>query len=142
MKISGLLATTYVFFPLIALTFLWVMVKGKDRRLEVFFLIFVVVGGEIFEEGIRRVFHHLHPIHPPLSKHILYPFPSEQTLTALILFGFSAFLLVRHSKKIWMQTLIAIIVVTLVFLIGLSRVYFRQQFPSDIVAGYAFGESG
>ncbi|GIN93222.1 hypothetical protein J22TS1_42730 [Siminovitchia terrae] len=139
MKLFSLLASRNVLIPIIISTFLWIITKGKDRRGEIFFLLFVAVGGEIYEEALRRIFHHLQPVHPSLTKHIMYPFPSEQTLTAFILFGFSAYLLVRHSKKAWLKTLTFIAFFIVLWLIGLSRVYLKLQYPSDIVAGYVFG---
>lgn len=139
MKLFGLFASRNILTPLIVLTLLWIVLKAKDRIIEIVFLLIVVIGGEIFEEGIRRIFHHLQPVHPSLTNHILYSFPSEQTLTAFILFGFSAYLLVRHSKKSWLQAFTSIVIVIVLLLIGLSRIYFKQQYPSDVVAGYAFG---
>ncbi|MFX5502181.1 hypothetical protein ACM5ME_19530 [Bacillus subtilis] len=59
---------------------------------------------ELYGEGIRRLFHSLHPVHAPLESHVLYPFPSEQTLTAFVIFGFCAYLFVRHSHKARLQT--------------------------------------
>ncbi|RPK21224.1 hypothetical protein EH2_00517 [Bacillus subtilis] len=40
----------------------------------------------------------------PLENHVLYPFPSEQTLTAFVILGFCAYLFVRHSHKARLQT--------------------------------------
>ncbi|KXZ20522.1 bifunctional DedA family/phosphatase PAP2 family protein [Bacillus nakamurai] len=139
MNTFSLLASPRVLLPLIILTFLWIMFRGKDRVIEVSFLLIVSVGGEAFEEGIRRIFYRLHPVHAELTKNILYPFPSEQTLTAFILYGFSAFLLVRHLKMAWLQTFTFIIVSLILVLVGLSRIYFKIQYPSDVVSGYIFG---
>ena len=139
MKLFGSFASRNILIPLMVLTFLWIVLKSKDRIIEIVFLLIVVIGGEIYEEGIRRIFHHFQPVHPPLTNHILYSFPSEQTLTAFILFGFSAYLLVRHTKKSWLQTFTSIVVIFILIVIGLSRIYFEQQYPSDVVAGYAFG---
>ena len=139
MRFFGSFATVEVTIPLMVLTFIWILLKMKDRILEISFLLIVVIGGEIFEEGIRRLFHHLQPVHSPLTKQISYSFPSEQTITAFILFGFFAYLFVRHSQKIWIQTIVSILVFILLLLIGLSRIYLMQQYPSDVVAGYAFG---
>ncbi|MDK2600424.1 phosphatase PAP2 family protein [Bacillus stercoris] len=74
-----------------------------------------------------------------MESHVLYPFPSEQTLTAFVIFGFCAYLFVRHSHKARLQTVTFLSLLVVLFLIGLSRVYFHEQYPSDVVAGYAFG---
>ena len=139
MRLLGLFASMKVSIPLIALTFIWILLKKEDRILEISFLLIVVIGGEAFEEGIRHLFHHLQPVHPPLTRQILYSFPSEQTITVFILFGFFAYLFVRHSKKIGMQAFVSVLVLIVILLIGLSRIYLMQQYPSDVVAGYAFG---
>ncbi|MBS4189490.1 VTT domain-containing protein [Bacillus sp. FJAT-49705] len=139
MSSFGLFASIKVTIPLIVLTSLWILLKSKDRILEISFLLFVVIGGEFFEEGIRRIYYHLQPVHPRLTKQILYSFPSEQSITAFFLFGFFAYLFVRYSKNAWMQTFASILIFIIIILIGLSRIYLMQQLPSDVVAGYAFG---
>ena len=57
MRFLGSFATVEVTIPLMVLTFIWILLKMKDRILEISFLLIVVIGGEIFEEGIRRLFH-------------------------------------------------------------------------------------
>lgn len=100
----AILASRDVLLAVIVVTFLWTVFKGQDRKIELSFLFFLVIGGELYEEGIRRLFHSLHPVHAPLESHVLYPFPSEQTLTAFVIFGFCAYLFVRHSHKARLQT--------------------------------------
>lgn len=97
-------ASRGVLLAVIVLTFFWTVFRGQDRKIELSFLFFLVIGGELYEEGIRRLFHSLHPVHAPLESHVLYPFPSEQTLTAFVIFGFCAYLFVRHSHKTRLQT--------------------------------------
>ncbi|MDQ1851309.1 VTT domain-containing protein [Bacillus stercoris] len=139
MAVFGVFASRDVLLAVIVVTFLWTVFKGQDRKIELSFLFFLVIGGELYKEGIRRLFHSLHPVHAPLESHVLYPFPSEQTLTAFVIFGFCAYLFVLHSHKARLQTVTFLSLLVVLFLIGLSRVYFHKQYPSDVVAGYAFG---
>jgi hypothetical protein len=46
------LASFQVFVPLIAFTLIWVLIRGKDRILEAGFLLFVIIGGEVWDEGL------------------------------------------------------------------------------------------
>lgn len=62
------------------------------------------------------------------AEHLPYTFPSEYTLMATAVYGFIAFLLIRHLKN----------PVGRVF-VGISRLYFKVEYPSDITAGYVFG---
>lgn len=139
MEVFGAFASRDVLLAVMVVTFLWIVFKGQDRKIELSFLFFLVIGGELYEEGIRRLFHSLHPVHAPLASHALYSFPSEQTLTAFVIFGFCAYLFVRHSHKAHLQAVAFFLFMIVLFLIGLSRVYFNEQYPSDVAAGYAFG---
>ncbi|MFM1653405.1 bifunctional DedA family/phosphatase PAP2 family protein [Brevibacillus sp. B_LB10_24] len=131
------LASSLVLLPVIILTFLRIVWKGRDRALEAVFLLIVVIGGELWEEGLRRLFHRVGPLsasgREPLT------FPSEQTFTALVVLGFAAFIWVRHSSQTWVQYTALVTVLAALVCVGLSRVYFDVQYPSDVVAGYVFG---
>ena len=139
MSFFGYFASVKITIPLIIFCFIWILVKSKERMLDLLFLIIVVIGGEFFEEGIRRAFHHLHPIANALSNQNTYLFPSEQTMTAFIIFGYVGYLFARYIKHRFLDVFVILISIMLVILIGLSRIYFMQQHPSDVVAGYAFG---
>ena len=84
------------------------------------------------------LFHREGPIH--LGHQIYNTFPSEeQMLTSLTVCGFSAFLLVRHYTSTLIRIAAVFFVILLCLLVGLSRIYFHIQFPSDVIAGYVFG---
>lgn len=139
MKLIGFMSSAHVFIALFVLILVWIIFKGKEKSLEVASLLVVVIGGEIFEELLRRVFYQLNPIHPSLNENVLYPFPSEQMFMAVVIYGFAAFLLVRHSEKIWIHIFASVTVLVILALIGLNHVFFQVQYPSDVVAGYVFG---
>jgi membrane protein DedA with SNARE-associated domain len=139
MKQIAQMASFKVLILVVGLTILWIWVKNRDRRLEAVFLFFVLLGGEILEEGLRRIFHRVGPDDFTLTGNLPYTFPSEQSLMALAVFGFAAFLLVRHSKHVWIRTVAPIAVLIISALVGLSRVFLEVQYPSDVVAGYVFG---
>ncbi len=52
----ALLGSYYVYTPLIAVTVAWIILKGKDRLLELTFFAWVIVGGEMLDEGLRLLF--------------------------------------------------------------------------------------
>jgi len=133
----ALLGSYYVFAPLIILTSVWIFFKGKDRMLELSFFAIVIVGGEILDEGLRMLFHRTGP--EPVGFQLPYTFPSEQTLISLTVCGFSAYLWVRHYGNVIIRITATLFVVILCLLVGISRIYFNVQYPSDVVAGYVFG---
>jgi membrane protein DedA with SNARE-associated domain len=127
------LSSWQVLLTIAFIALIWIMVKGKDRLLEVYFLLFVMIGGELWDEGLRRLFHRTGP-----SSQI-NTFPSEQTLITVIFLGFAAYLIVRHVKWARIHTAAFLLVLAVAFLVGVSRIYFDIQYPSDVAAGYVFG---
>lgn len=136
MNLFGLLASAKVIGILILLAFIWILVKGKNRGLELMFFLIVIAGGKILDVGLRILFHRPGP---SFINNLVYTFPSGQTLMVLVTYGFTTFLLLRHSKSIWLKTLGPTLVFIISILVGLSQVYFNMQLPSDVVAGYVFG---
>ncbi len=133
----ALLGSYFVYVPLIILTSVWIIFKGKDRILELSVFAFVIIGGEILDEGLRMLFHRTGP--EPVGFQFPYTFPSEQTLISLTVCGFSAFLWVRHYGNAKIRIIATLFVIILCLLVGISRIFFNVQYPSDVVAGYVFG---
>jgi membrane protein DedA with SNARE-associated domain len=127
------LSSLQVLLTISALSLIWIVIKGKDRILETKFLMLVLIGGEIWDVGLRRLFHRVGP------NNLLNSFPSEQTLLTIIFLGFATYLLVRHVSITWVRTIAFLLVIAVSFLVGISRIYFDIQYPSDVVAGYIFG---
>lgn len=128
-----------VLVALIFFTLVWILWKGRDKKIELLSLVAVAGGGELYEESLRRIFHHFSPIRKSLIEHLSYTFPSEQSLMAFVIYGFAVFMLVRHSKRLWVPTLAPIAAILILLLIAISRLYLSIQYPSDIAAGYVFG---
>jgi len=115
------------------------MVKGKNRFLELRFLLITVIGGEVLEELLRIIFHRNGLLGSNITGHARYTFPSEQSLMAVVTYGFAAFIILRHIKSKWIGTAITTIVLIICFFAGLSPLFFQLQYPSDVFAGYVFG---
>jgi undecaprenyl-diphosphatase len=78
-----------------------------------------------------------------LGRHFAFPtspsFPSGHALTSVVVFGTLAYLVARlePGRRQRRQTMAA--AAGLILLIGLSRVYLRVHYPSDVLAGYLAG---
>jgi len=134
MRIFQWFASYKVMLPVILLTLLYIVYYGKHKRYEVFFYIISILSGEILDEILRRVFHRYGP-----NSSLLNTFPSEYALVSLVIYGFSAFLIIRYLKSRFLKSSIIFITIAILLSIGLSKIYFQLQYPSDIIAGYAFG---
>lgn len=67
-----------------------------------------------------------------------FSFPSGHATTAMLVYGFLAFLLARGRPRHWRALLLSVAGV-LIAAIGLSRLYLGMHWLSDVIAGYALG---
>lgn len=67
-----------------------------------------------------------------------YSFPSGHAFGSVIFYGLLAILDARYLARPW-NILTAFFIWLLVGLIGLSRIYLRYHYPSDVLAGWALG---
>lgn len=139
MRIFFMLGSRQVLVALIFFTLVWILWKGRDKKIEFLSLVVIAGGGEVYEESLRRIFHHFSPITKSFTEQLSYTFPSEQSLMAFVIYGFAVFMLVRHSRRLWIPTLAPIAAILILLLIAISRLYLSIQYPSDIAAGYVFG---
>lgn len=68
-----------------------------------------------------------------------YSFPSGHVLVYTAFLGFFSFLIYTLAPHSWRRTLGIAVTVLLIALVGLSRVYLGQHWPSDVLGAYLFG---
>jgi membrane protein DedA with SNARE-associated domain/membrane-associated phospholipid phosphatase len=124
---------------LAALLVIWILVKGKNRFHESCFVVTVFLGAEVLEIILRVIFHRMGPSGLSIIGSLKYTFPSQQALMAVATYGFTAFMILRHVKRRWLGTIAIFIAIFICILTGLSSVFYKLQYPSDVIAGYAFG---
>ncbi len=117
----------------------WIMYKGRNRLLETGFFIITVLGGVLSEAALRLIFHRLGPSGLSLTANIKYTFPSEQAFLTVVAYGFASFMVLRHARKRRLGTILALLTLVICIAVGLSGIFFRVQYPSDVAAGYVFG---
>ena len=68
-----------------------------------------------------------------------YSFPSGHVMYYVGFFGFLWFLAYTLLKPSWIRTLLLILLGLLIALVGVSRVYLGQHWPSDVLGAYLLG---
>ncbi len=93
-------------------------------------------GGLVLVVGLKFAFHRPRP--QVIFDHLGYSFPSGHSFFALVIYGMTAYLMSRdmqerHRKLLWL------VAATMIFLVGFSRIYLGEHYPSDVIAGFAIG---
>ncbi|WP_285395291.1 VTT domain-containing protein [Lysinibacillus sp. fls2-241-R2A-57] len=125
MHIFSLMGSRIVLCIVIIFTLFLILLKGQNKLMELSSFLIVLVGGELYEEGLRTIF----------QNH----FPNEQTLMNFIIYGFASYIVVRSVEGRWIHTFVPVTGLVVLILIAISHLYFNDELPSDITAGFVFG---
>ena len=118
------------------------VVAGRNPKLRWLFVLFAgsavitSLGSRVAKQAIGRS-------RPERSLALMtedgFGFPSSHTLTAVVIGGLFAYLLLRVCKPYALKLSIVLATITMVLLVGLSRIYLGVHYPSDILGSLALG---
>lgn len=89
--------------------------------------------------SLKYLFRRSRPLEPLLEHAKGYSFPSGHALMSVTFYGLLIYLAWRNIKNVWLRWLSVIGLILLILIIGLSRVYLRVHYASDVLAGYCIG---
>ena len=79
---------------------------------------------------------------PPLEERLVtqggYSYPSGHAMMSLCIYGVLIYLLNKKIKDKKKKRTFSILLTILIILIGISRIYVRVHWPSDVLGGYLF----
>ena len=113
---------------------LWVW----DRRRDLAALLVILTGSQVFTYVGKWAFHRPRPELPVLVEHS-FAFPSGHATVAVAFYGFAAYVLMHRSKSWKAKIDYLFMAVSIVLLIGTSRLYLGVHFLSDVWSGYLVG---
>ncbi len=68
-----------------------------------------------------------------------FSFPSGHALMSMVFYGLIIYIIWHEVKRRWLRNTLIAFLILLIHLIGISRVYLRVHYASDIIAGFAVG---
>jgi undecaprenyl-diphosphatase len=88
---------------------------------------------------LKLIFQRDRPLTPLLNAAKGYSFPSGHALMSITFYGLMIFLVWQNVKNIWVKWTLTILLAALINFIGVSRVYLRVHYASDVLAGFCVG---
>ncbi|MEP7036837.1 MAG: phosphatase PAP2 family protein, partial [Acidobacteriota bacterium] len=128
-----------LFLILLGIILVALLYVKKHRHGAILFAI-TTVGAGVLNFLLKLAFHRARP--EPFFNTILpssYSFPSGHSLGSFCFYLALAAILTNRVEKFWLKITIWTLAVSLVLLIGMSRIYLGVHYPSDVLAGFVVG---
>ncbi len=119
---------------ILAIFLLWIWGRGRFTLS----LVVAIAGAELFTTLGKIVLHRPRPDIAYYVEHG-FAFPSGHATIAVAFYGFCAYILVRTAPSWSRKVAYAVSAISLIALIGVSRIYLGVHYVSDVLAGYAVG---
>jgi len=110
----------------------------KHRREAVLFA-FIFGMAAMIDTILKDLVKRPRPQFHPLVVETGYSFPSGHAMDSIVFYLTVAYLSFHVSRNKKLSMLVLLCSLTLIFLIGVSRVYLGVHYPSDVLAGYIGG---
>ncbi|MEO8112011.1 MAG: phosphatase PAP2 family protein, partial [Ginsengibacter sp.] len=88
---------------------------------------------------LKLIFHRERPLTPLMAQAKGYSFPSGHALMSVTFYGLLILIVWQSSKPVWLKWLLSVSLFFLIIIIGISRVYLRVHYASDVLAGFCIG---
>jgi len=88
---------------------------------------------------LKQFFHRQRPLVPLLEEAKGMSFPSGHALMSFAFYGLIIYLVRQAVEKKFIRATYTVLLLLLIFFIGLSRIYLRVHYASDVIAGFSLG---
>lgn len=137
MDITSLGSTTVL---TILSIFIFILAMMKKDRISACHIIIGSLGAGVLTKLLKNLFERARPdIVPSLVDVHGFSYPSGHSLASAAIYFTLAIIAFRYFSEFKKRAILFLGSTTIVFLIGLSRIYLGVHYPSDVVAGIAIG---
>ena len=137
MQALTLLGSQYFLVPAWLLVFAYYLFVKKDKWNFVKTAV-IAVSNLLLMFGLKFLFNRPRPLIPLLKEVPGLSFPSGHAFMSLTFFGFLIYKAYTGISNGWLRWTAVILLTVTVLTVGLSRVYLRVHYASDVLAGYCF----
>jgi undecaprenyl-diphosphatase len=116
------------------------LLLGRKERASAIFLVVTAAAGALLNTGLKLIFARARPdLASAIAEAQWYSFPSGHAMSSFITFGALAHLALRQAWPWVARSAGLAVALTMVVLVGLSRVYLGVHWASDIAGGWSAG---
>ncbi len=120
----------------VAALFLWHTEHKHSARL----LLAATIGNILLNGALKLVYHRARPsLFAWQTTAVSSSFPSGHAMSATVVYGTVAYLLLRLQKHTWAKMMTLSGAIVLILLICLTRLYLGVHYPSDVLGGIIVG---
>ena len=132
--------TFFIFFtrlgdviPVTIITICLLMIFKEDRYILGSSMIITL----LINQGLKYI---IQRPRPPLEERLIsqggYSYPSGHSMMAMCLYGVSIYLINTKLKNKKLKIILTLVLSIIILLIGISRIYVRVHYPSDVLGAY------
>lgn len=107
----------------------------KYRKESLIFVI-AILGSTVLNQTLKNIFQRERPTGYRLIEETGYSFPSGHAMAAFTLYLTLTLIIWNNTNSKLGHILVFISAISMILLIGISRIYLGVHYPSDIIAGY------
>ena len=122
------LGSFYWLFPAAIFCVIWLYLKNKKRE-SIFFALTMAIS-PLISNTLKNIIREPRPNINPLVMEKSFSFPSGHALNSMVFYLLLIYFLeIRNKYLAW----------GIILLIGISRIYLRVHYPTDVLGGYLIG---
>ncbi len=138
MQLFSFLGTHTFLIPANLLLTAWFLFI-KKRRWYSIRIPAVALSALLLMFTLKLIFHRDRPVDPLLQVAKGFSFPSGHALMSVTFYGLLVLLVWQNIRQVWLKWVLSVGLVLLILAIGLSRIYLRVHYASDVLAGFSVG---
>ena len=138
MHMLTFLGSSNFLLPANILLILWIFFQKRNRLLTLQWTI-TAIGSLLLMYFFKGFYERPRPLDPYLASATGFSFPSGHTLNGLVFFGLVIFILWKFAGNRFYKMWSTVFLIIIILGIGVSRIYLRVHYASDVLGGLALG---
>lgn len=138
MQFFTFLGTHLFLIPANLILIIWFLFVEKKRWLSIE-ITAISISSLLLMFILKLIFIRPRPTDPLLEQAAGYSFPSGHALMGVTFYGLLLYITFQYVKNKWLRFFLFVLFILLVLMIGLSRIYLRVHYASDVIAGFCVG---